>query len=110
MIKFIEYFSVDHALAGGFAFLMAYLREMLSGVKVSIWQRLAEASTCAGFAYVAGNLADANGLDQGYTYAAAGLIGSIGSQSIRMMVLKFAEKKLEIKEPKDKGSVDKKAG
>lgn len=81
-------------LAGVFmAFAMAVMRVWLDD-KETAWQRIViEGFICSGFTLAAGSALAAAGYGQNWYLAVGGLIGGLGSQSIRAIAYRWMRKR-----------------
>ena len=84
----------DVLLAVALAFLMSVCRVYMDKTETSFSRIFVESCICGGLTMVAASIISAMGLDQNYVMAAGGMIGYIGSNSIRMLAMKLANKKI----------------
>ena len=77
------------------AFLMSVLRVYMDKSETKILRILSEGFICAGLTIAAISIIKAMGLNENFEVAAGVFIGYIGTQSIRILAMKFAEKKIE---------------
>lgn len=90
---------VDHAptwlVAMIISAVMAALRVYMDRSETKVARILAESMICAGLTIAAASVIEALGLDRNYELAAGSMIGFIGTHSVRVLAMKFAEKKIK---------------
>ena len=84
----------DHILAVALAFVMSAFRVYMDKSETKFTRIFIESCICGGLTMVASSVISAAGWDQNYVMAAGGMIGYLGSNSIRILALKLANKKI----------------
>lgn len=79
----------------GLAFSMSIMRVYLNKSERSILRAIAESFICVGLTFAVISVIKAMGVDENYYIAAGAFIGHIGTQSIRVLAIKLAEKKID---------------
>ena len=84
----------DQVIAVFLAFCMSAFRVYMDKSETRFTRIFIESCICGGLTMVAASVISAMELDQNYVMAAGGMIGYLGSNSIRMLALKLANKKI----------------
>lgn len=84
----------DHGLAGLLAFVLSWLRIKFDAKETDRARQLIEASLGGVLAFVIGLGCEKLGLSGGWSYIAAGFIGTMGVNQVRALAGKWAERKV----------------
>lgn len=86
----------DHGLAAILAFVLGYLRIRFDDKETNPVRQLIEASLGAVLVLVIGLTAEKFGLSTGWSYAAAGFVGTLGVNQVRAWARKWGDKKVAL--------------
>lgn len=85
----------EHGLAVLLTFALSYVRILYDAKEPNPIRQLIEASLGALLVLVIGLTAEKFGLSSGWSYGAAGFIGTLGVNQVRAMARKWAQRKAE---------------
>lgn len=84
----------EHGLAVALTFVLSYLRILYDDREPNPIRQLIEACLGAVIVLVVGLTAEEFGLSPGWSYAAAGFVGTLGVNQVRAMARKWAVRKV----------------
>jgi len=77
-----------------FSFIIAWVRSHYDGTEPSWKRKLLEAMLCGGLSYSGGKLVAALGLDPGFSWVIAGLVGLYGVEYVRSLGKRVVNRKV----------------
>lgn len=85
----------DHGLAVVLTFALSYMRILYDDKEPSVMRQLIEATLGALIVLAVGLTAERFGASSGWSYAAAGFIGTLGVNQVRGLAKRWAAKKAD---------------
>ncbi|SEJ57731.1 phage holin, lambda family [Pseudomonas linyingensis] len=85
----------DHGFAGLLAFVLSWLRIRFDAKETDPARQLIEASLGGVLAFVIGLACEKLGLSGGWSYVAAGFVGTMGVNQVRSLAGKWAQRKVD---------------
>lgn len=85
----------EHGMAVVLTFVLSYLRILYDDREPNPIRQLIEAGLGAVLVLVIGLTAERFGLSSGWSYGAAGFIGTLGVNQVRSMARKWAQRRVE---------------